>query len=105
MPNDQLFARLPGYIRARDAAEGYPLRALLAAAEAEFDVLYGDIAGLYDDWFIDTCEEWVVPYIGDLLGATRLNPAGGAEFSLRAYVANTLSYRRAGSAVRAPVRT
>ncbi|MBN8892947.1 MAG: hypothetical protein BGP12_11550 [Rhodospirillales bacterium 70-18] len=95
MAGDTLFARLPGHIRARDAAEGYPLRALLAVAEAEFDTLYGDIATLYDDWFIETCEEWVVPYLGDLLGARRLNPAGGDGFSLRAYVANTLSYRRA----------
>jgi hypothetical protein len=95
MPSDRLFVRLPGHIRVRDAENGYPLRALLAVAETELDLLHGDIAQLYDNWFIETCEEWVVPYIGDLLGARRLNPAGGDAFSLRAYVANTLTYRRA----------
>lgn len=94
MPADRLFSRLPGHIRARDAAEGHPLRALLAVAERELDHLHGDIAQLYDNWFIETCEEWVVPYLGDLLGARRLNGAAGDGFSLRAYVANTLSYRR-----------
>lgn len=95
MQADRLFARLPGHIRARDAAAGHPLRALLAVAEEELALLHGDIAQLYDNWFIETCEEWVVPYIGDLLGARRLNPAGGEGFSLRPYVANTLAYRQA----------
>ena len=27
-----------------------------------------DIARLYENWFIETCEPWVVPYIGDLIG-------------------------------------
>jgi hypothetical protein len=95
MSGDTLFARLPGYIRARDAEQGQALRTLLRVLESEFDTVHGDIAQLYDDWFIETCEEWAVPYLGDLLGARRLNSTGGPGFSLRAYVANTLSYRRA----------
>ena len=27
-----------------------------------------DIQRMYDGWFIETCDEWLVPYIGDLLG-------------------------------------
>lgn len=95
MPTDRLFSRLPAHIRVRDAAEGHPLRALLAIAEAELDLLEDDVRQLYDNAFVETCEEWVVPYIGDLLGARRLDPAGGEAFSLRAYVANQLAYRRA----------
>ena len=34
----------------------------------QVEILEGDIDRLYDDWFAETCEEWVVPYIGDLLG-------------------------------------
>jgi hypothetical protein len=93
MPADRLYARLPAHIRTQDAEGGHPLRALLAIAEAELDRLEADTAALYENVFIETCEEWVVPYLGDLLGARRLNPAGG--FSLRAYVANTLDTRRA----------
>ena len=53
-----------------------------------------DIAGLYENWFIETCDEWVIPYIGDLLGVRPLYPASPGTFSARAYVANTLDYRR-----------
>ncbi len=95
MPTDRLFQRLPAHIRVRDAAEGHPLRALLAIAEAELDLMEDDVRQLYDNAFVETCEEWVVPYLGDLLGARRLDPAGGEAFSLRAYVANQLAYRRA----------
>jgi hypothetical protein len=95
MPTERLFSRLPAHVRVRDAAEGHPLRALLAIAEAELDLLEDDVRQLYDNAFVETCEEWVVPYIGDLLGARRLDPAGGETFSLRAYVANQLAYRRA----------
>ena len=71
-----------------------PLRALLGVIEAELDRVEGDIDQLYDDWFIETCEEWVVPYIGDLLGVPGLHPLDVAGLSLRSYVANTLRYRR-----------
>src|SRR5205807_1669350 len=53
-----------------------------------------DIEGLYENWFIETCQEWVVPYIGDLLGVRPLYPASPGTFSARAYVAHTLGYRR-----------
>ena len=49
--------------------------------------------GLYDDWFVETCAEWVLPYIGDLLGVQGLRPVPGAS-GLRALVANTIRYRR-----------
>lgn len=51
---------------------------------------------LYENWFIETCEEWVVPYIGDLLAVRDLNVASPRSFGQerRAYVANTLFYRQ-----------
>ena len=56
-----------------------------------------DISRLYDNWFIETCDEWVVPYIADLLGVRAL-PGGSSTVesvtSQRSYVANTLAYRR-----------
>src|SRR6185436_6834459 len=48
----------------------------------------------YDDWFIETCEEWVVPYIGDLVGVRGLLPDTGGPFSQRGRVANALAQRR-----------
>lgn len=99
MSTERLYALLPAIHRIRDAERGEPLRALLGVIEELHDVLERDIAGLYDDWFIETCAEWVVPYLGDLVGARPLDPPtpdreGDMPFSLRAYVANTLAYRR-----------
>ena len=67
--SDRLYNLLPSIYRLRDASDGKSaLRALLAIIESEYQALEDDIGGLYDDWFIETCAEWVVPYIGDLLG-------------------------------------
>ncbi|MDH4274127.1 MAG: hypothetical protein OEW08_03725 [Gammaproteobacteria bacterium] len=92
--SDRLYQLLPAVYRIRDAEQGYALRALMRVLEGEWVALEQDVAGLYDNWFIETCEEWVVPYIGDLLKAPGLHPGGVGSFSLRAYVANLLAYRR-----------
>ncbi len=80
--------------RQRDAEQETPLRQLLQVIADQLDLVEEDIAQLYDDWFIETCSEWLVPYIGDLLGVRNLQPVSGAGFTLRARVANTLGYRR-----------
>ena len=94
---DRLYKLLPTIYRIHDAKEGgQSLRALMAVIESEMNRFKGDIDGLYDDWFIETCAEWVVPYIGDLLGVRNLQSGenSGGVFNQRAYVANTLGYRR-----------
>jgi hypothetical protein len=92
---EKLYALLPAVHRIRDEAEDGPLKALLALAAEQGVVVEDDIERLLDNWFIETCDEWVVPYIGDLLGVRGLHalPATAA-FSQRARVANTLGYRR-----------
>ena len=78
---DRLYELLPTVYRIRDAEQGYTLRALLAVMEQELDTVEEDIAQLYRNWFIETCDEWVVPYIGDLLdvldGAFMIHVEGG----------------------------
>jgi hypothetical protein len=91
---ERLYNLLPAVYRLRDAARDEPLRALLAIIESELQTVEADIAGLYENWFIETCAEWVVPYIGELIGVRRLYPVSAGTFSERAYVAHTLSYRR-----------
>jgi hypothetical protein len=91
----RLYDLLPGVYRVRDAERSDALRGLLTVIQQEFDILEADLEGLYDNWFIETCEEWVVPYIGDLLGVRGLLPVTGGVFSQRGFVANTLAYRRA----------
>ena len=67
---DRLYKLLPALYRIRDSepAQAEALRALMALIEEQFLALENDIDRLYDDAFIETCQEWVVPYIGDLLG-------------------------------------
>lgn len=89
---DRLYQLLPAVYRQRDVEQGGPLKALLAVMEQELLAVEGDIAHLYDNWFIETCDPWVVPYIGDLLGVRFRHGATG--ISLRPYVANTLTHRR-----------
>ena len=91
---ERLYQLLPAIHRLRDAEQGQPLRALLAVIEQELTALETDTARLYDNWFIETCDEWTVPYIGDLVGARPIRPVPSAGVSARAWVANTLAYRR-----------
>jgi hypothetical protein len=107
-PNaDRLYDLLPVVYRLRDADRGYPLRALLQVIAEQINVVDRDIAQLYENWFIETCQDWVVPYIGDLVGYTPLYDAGepGGVQKTRARmrerlliprreVANTVRFRR-----------
>lgn len=92
--SDRLYNLLPATYRIRDAEQGGQLRALLSIVSDELSAVEADIRGLYENWFIETSDEWVVPYIGDLLGVRGLNTLQNTSFSQRAYVANTLFYRR-----------
>jgi hypothetical protein len=75
---DRLYELLPAVYRLRDAEQGYPLQALLRVIAEQVNVVENDIAQLYENWFIETCEEWVVPYIGDLIGYHQVNEGGEA---------------------------
>ena len=91
-----LFQRLPGHFRTRDAAEGRPLEALMGVFREELGILEQDIDQLYDNWFVETCEPWALPYIAALVGATPMRDIGADQAGLlRAYIANVLQYRQA----------
>lgn len=89
-----LYELLPAIYRIRDAEQGEPLRELLSVIAEQVAAIEEDLDQLYDDQFIETCAEWVVPYIGDLIGVR--TPHGGAPgiSSPRAEVANTIALRR-----------
>ena len=88
-----LFDRLPEIYRTRDAlqAPADQLRAFLGALEGPFSDLHENIAQLYEDLYIDTCDDWVIPYLADLLGSSHLK---GDPRTLRADVADTIALRR-----------
>src|SRR5215211_3663869 len=104
---DRLYELLPAVYRQRDAEQGQPLRALLQVIGKQVDVVEEDISQLYENWFIETCQDWLVPYIGDLVGYRPVHEAGepgdvstplGLQRNKilipRSEVANTIRYRR-----------
>ncbi|BAZ37722.1 hypothetical protein NIES4101_36450 [Calothrix sp. NIES-4101] len=104
---DYLYNLLPVIYRQRDAEKGYPLRDLLRIINEQVNVVQTDISQLYANWFIETCDDWVVPYIGDLIAYQPVYEAGepgdintsqGRQRNKilipRREVANTIRYRR-----------
>lgn len=73
---DRLYELLPGFYRQRDAEFSETLRALLRVIAEQVNVVEDDITQLYENWFIETCEDWTVPYIVDLLGFRAVNESG-----------------------------
>jgi hypothetical protein len=105
---DRLYELLPVIHRTRDAEYDYPLRALLRVINEQVNVVEDDIAHLYENWFIETCDDWVVPYIGDLIGYRPVSEAGDPSVLAdtlegrnrnrilipRREIANTIGFRR-----------
>ncbi|UCH58779.1 MAG: hypothetical protein JSV61_11240, partial [Anaerolineales bacterium] len=91
---ERLYNLLPPIYRSRDLEQGEPLRALMAVLESVYQALETDIEALYDNWFIETCDEWAVPYLADLVGITDLTDVKHLLVSQRRRVANTIGYRR-----------
>lgn len=104
MNDDQPYSLLPAFDRQRDAEAGAPLRTLLGVVGRQITGLEANIAQLYDDWFIETCQDWLVPYFADLvevaLGPPLTSSASGALDPIdsarrRSLVANALRDRQA----------
>lgn len=97
---DRLYQLLPGVIRLSDAAHAAPLRDLLRVIGEQVDLLEDDIRRMYENMFIETCEPWAIPYLGDLVGHQPLDgPVGTLAgrnpfYAPRREVANTIALRR-----------
>ena len=99
----ELYRRLPEIYRIKDEdlpklyfhgdgpVPAFQLRSYLEPVEEMFSAIHENIESLYHDLFIETCDEWVIPYIADLLGTTHLS---GDGWTLRADVASTIALRR-----------
>ncbi len=106
--DDTLYNLLPAVYRMRDALQpGSPLRALLQAIAGQVDQFDADIGQLYDNWFIETCDDDLLPYFADLVGLS-LGPSlptsgeatrsGANEIWRRAQIADAIVDRsRKGS--------
>jgi hypothetical protein len=87
-----LYDRVPSNYRIYDADQGQPLLALLRVIAEQVANVREDLDSLWDNFFIETCQDWAVPYIAALVG-TRLvaNPVGRSN---RLEVRDTVRWRR-----------
>ena len=92
---DKLWNLLPAIYRALDTDQfnsNGPLRELVNRIGAQAATLRRSIDRMWEDQSIETCDDWVIPYIGDLL-ATNLVSSLDAR-GQRLDVAKTIYYRR-----------
>jgi hypothetical protein len=92
---EKLWALLPEVYRAQDTdqfgANG-PLRELINRIGAQAANVRRNIDRLWEDQSIETCDDWVIPYIADLVAT---NLVQGLDVrSQRLDVANIIAYRR-----------
>jgi hypothetical protein len=95
----QLLQWLPGLYRARDLQQGGVLQSFLSLFADELWRLRGTIEQSYRDHFIDSAQDWVIPYIADLVGTDVLFTGEAAQrLELarlnRSDVKSTLHWRR-----------
>jgi hypothetical protein len=93
---DRLYDLLPTVYRQRDVVAGHPLRELLRVLSREIELVESDIRRLYDNWFVETCDDWVIPYLSDLIGSAPTVADDGAVPALvpRRQIANVVRARR-----------
>jgi hypothetical protein len=92
---EHLWGLLPEVYRTSDSddpARSGALRELVERIGAQIAVVRRHVDRTRDDQFIETCDDWVIPYLGDLL-ATNLVSGLDAR-ARRLDVANTIYYRR-----------
>lgn len=91
MNDDLLYRLMPALYRQRDTAQD--LRRYMSVLGSQFSLLRADIEALLDNWFIETCDDWVVPYLGELVEAGHVQRGRHMLPGHRVLVANTLAYR------------
>lgn len=92
---DKLWGLLPAVYRTEDSAgldRPGPLRELVNRMGVQAAVLRRSIDRLWEDQSIESCDDWIIPYIADLL-ATNL-VSGLDSRGRRLDVAKTIYYRR-----------
>ncbi|MCG8491027.1 MAG: phage tail protein, partial [Sneathiellales bacterium] len=76
-----------------DKKENEELAILLSVLQSQSDAIAANIDLLYDNWFIESCSDWVVPYIAELLEIPSELADAVQIPRQRALVANTIAYR------------
>ncbi len=91
---EKLWETIPSIYRHQDglATEPGVLRAMVEVIARQAAILRRSQDSLWDDQFIELCNEWAVPYIGDLVATRMLSDLN--KRGRRIDVAKTIYYRR-----------
>lgn len=91
---EKLWETIPSIYRHEDglATEPGVLRAMVQVIARQAAILRRSQDSLWDDQFIELCNEWAVPYIGDLVATRMLSEIN--KRGRRIDVAKTIYYRR-----------
>ena len=90
---ERVWQLLPAVYRTADTdGTAGPLRELANRIGAQVAVVRRSMDRLWADQSIETCDDWVIPYLGDLLGTSLI--AGLGARAQRLDVAKTIHYRR-----------
>jgi hypothetical protein len=87
---ERLFELLPQLYHIYDKGDG-SLKGFLEAIGETLDDMEQNISELYGDSFIESCNDWVVPYIGHLIGARLIDTDGNRN---RQEVMKTIHWRK-----------
>ena len=91
---EKLWETIPSIYRHEDGLPEKPgvLRAIVQVIAKQAAILRRSQDSLWDDQFIELCNEWAVPYIGDLVATRMLSEKN--KRGRRIDVAKTIYYRR-----------
>lgn len=89
-----LYELLPSIYRRRDSENRYELRALTSIINAELEAVREEAETQWNNGFVETAEDWLIPYLASSLRIPLTRDVSAFSFSQRAFVANTIRYRR-----------
>ena len=93
---EKIWEMVPPFYRHEDGIAENPgaLRALVEIIAGQAAILRRSYDRLWDDQFIELCDDWAVPYIADLVGTRLVSALNINKRARRVDVAKTIYYRR-----------
>ena len=89
-----LLKNLPSHFHTEDARHGRVLEALMKLLGEELQLVERNVDQMYDNFFVETAEPWILPYLAELVAASPMRDIGAGSAGLRAYVANVIQLRQ-----------
>lgn len=89
-----LYNLLPSIYRERDSKSDFFLKKICNIIDNAFKLTMDSIKKTYDIPFIETCDDWAIPYIAANINASIPYAVTNSKYGQRAWIANTISFRK-----------